>query len=86
MAMDVPCRDSSELLGSLCSLCSQCWEGSLAEEWEGREPRKSTGTTSESLSLTVDGLLQRGEGCGERENKKRESVSDKLNLRKKTRE
>ena len=44
MAMDLlcqemrdACRDSSESLGSPCSLCSQCLESSLAEQWEGRE-------------------------------------------------
>ena len=31
------CRNSSESLGSPCSLCSQCLEDSLAEEWEGRQ-------------------------------------------------
>ena len=63
MAMDVLCQemrdacwDSSESLGSPCSMCSQCWEDSLAEEWEGREPGKSTVTATESLSLTVDVL------------------------------
>ena len=63
MAMDVLCQemrdacwDSSESLGSPGSMCSQCWEDSLAEEWEGREPGKSTVTATESLSLTVDVL------------------------------
>ena len=32
------------------------------EEEEGREPGKSTVTENESLSLTVDGLQQKGEG------------------------
>ena len=61
MAMDLLCQemkdaywDGSESLGSPCSLCSQCLEDSLAEEWEGRKPGKSTVTASESLSLTVD--------------------------------
>ena len=36
------CQDSSESLGSL--------KDSLAEEWDGREPGKSTVTASESLS------------------------------------
>ena len=63
MAMDLLCQemrdagwDRSESLGSPCSMCLQCWEDSLAEEWKGREPGKSTVTASESLSLTVDGL------------------------------
>ena len=50
------CCNSSESLGFPCSLCSLCWEGSLAEEREGREPVKSTVTARESLSLTVNGL------------------------------
>ena len=29
--------DSSESLGSPCSLCSQCLEHSVAEEWDGRD-------------------------------------------------
>ena len=63
MAMDLLCQemrgacwDSSESLGSPCSLCSQRWEDSLADEREGREPGKCTVTASESFSLTVDGL------------------------------
>ena len=63
MAMDLLCQemrdagwDRSESLGSPRSMCLQCWEDSLAEEWEGREPGKSTVTASESLSLTVHGL------------------------------
>ena len=62
MTMDLLCQemrdvcwDSSESLGSPCSLCSRCLEDSLAEEWEGREPGRSTVTASESLSLTLDG-------------------------------
>ena len=63
MTMDVLCQemgdacwDSSESLGSPCSVCSQCYKDALAEEWEGRELGKSTVTASESLSLTVDWL------------------------------
>ena len=44
MAMDLlcqeirdACQDSSESLGSPCSLRSQCLEDSLTEEWEGWE-------------------------------------------------
>ena len=46
MAMDLLCQEmrdacwvSSEPLGSPLSLCWQCREGSLAEEWEG-QPQK----------------------------------------------
>ena len=40
------CWDCPEPLGSPCSLCSQCWEDSLAEEWDGREHGKSTVTAT----------------------------------------
>ena len=38
------CKVNSESLGVPCSLCSQCREGSLAEEWEDWVPGKSTVT------------------------------------------
>ena len=57
------CWDTSELLGSQCSLCSNCLEDSVAEEWEGREPGKSTVAARKSLSLWTG--CDRKE-CGER--------------------
>ena len=73
MTMDLLCQgmrdvcwDNSESLGSRCSLCSQCWEDSLAEECDGREPGKSTVTVSESSLSLWTGCDRKGVGCGER--------------------
>ena len=47
MAVDLlwdACWVSSESLSSPRSLCSQCWEDSLADDWEGWESGKSTVT------------------------------------------
>ena len=41
--------DSPKSLCSPCSLSSQCWEDSLAEEWEGREPGRGCDSKGEVL-------------------------------------
>ena len=47
--------------------CASSVGKTLSQKSGSREPGKSTVTASISISLTVDGPWQKGEGCGERQ-------------------
>ena len=55
------CQDSSESQGSWCPLCSQCLEGSLAEEWGGGQEMQewwlAGGCLSSPLSQYAKAIL-----------------------------
>ena len=68
MALALVCQEirdaCQESLGSPCSLCSQCLEDSLAEEWEGQEMQEWTGDClSSPLSQYAKALLSLWKGC-----------------------